>query len=57
MYFWDKCNVILHELIKEGKPINSAAIQARLSQIEKALQIDRIIKRSGDSDNKGNSLV
>ena len=43
--FWDECNVVLHELIKEGKPINSAAIQARLCQKEKALGVDRIIKK------------
>ena len=30
--FWDECNVVLHELIKEGRPINSTAIQARLCQ-------------------------
>ena len=56
-YFWDECNVVLHELIKEGKPINSAAIQARLCQKEKALGVDRIIKKYGDSDNKVNSAI
>ena len=55
--FWDECNVVLHELIKEGKPINSAAIQARLCQKEKALGVDRIIKKDGDSDNKVSSAI
>ena len=55
--FWDECNVVLHELIKEGKPINSAAIQARLCQKEKALGVDRIIKKDGDSDNKVNLAI
>ena len=55
--FWDECNVVLHELIKEGKPINSTAIQARLCQKEKAFGVDRIIKKDGDSDNKVNLAI
>ena len=51
-YFWDECNVVLHELRKEGKPINSTAIQARLCQKEKALGVDRIVKKVGHSDKK-----
>ena len=42
--------------MKEGKPISSAAIQARLCQKEKALSVDRIIKKSGDWDNKVDSV-
>ena len=57
MSFWDECNVVLHELIKEGRPINSTAIQARLCQKEKALGVDRIVKKGGDSDNKVNSAI
>ena len=50
--FWDECNVVLHELTKEGRPINSTAIQARLCQKEKALGVDRIVKKGGDLDKK-----
>ena len=55
--FWDECNVVLHELIKEGRPINSTTIQARLCQKEKELGVDRIVKKGGDSDNKVNSAI
>lgn len=57
MSFWDECNVVLHELTKEGKPINSTAIQARLCQKEKALGVDRIVKKGGDSYNEVNSAI
>ena len=42
---------------KRGKPITFGAIQARLCQKEKALGVDRIIKKSGDSDNNVNSAI